>query len=185
MPRTAHFRRRAFLAMLALGMLMPRSSSWAQSPKIDAPNVVSISSRLVTSGQPTAAALARLSEQGFGAVIYLAPPTVPDAVRGEAAIIEKQGMTYVNIPIKFNNPTEADFESFVAALARVADRRVLVHCQVNMRASSFVFLHRVIHGKKDPDKAYESVTKVWAPEGPWKDLIIGLLRKNRIAFEPY
>jgi hypothetical protein len=54
-----------------------------------------------------------------------------------------------------------------------------------MRASSMVFLHRVIHGKEDPDKAYESAARVWSPQGPWKDLIVALLRKNRIAFEPY
>ncbi|HSI59819.1 MAG TPA: hypothetical protein VLA16_19815, partial [Ideonella sp.] len=36
-----------------------------------APNQVAISAQLVTSGQPPAAALASLRQQGFDAVIYL------------------------------------------------------------------------------------------------------------------
>jgi hypothetical protein len=52
-----------------------------------------------------------------------------------------------------------------------SDRKVLVHCQVNMRASSMVFLYRVIVAKESPDIAYESVTPVWSPEGSWRRLL--------------
>lgn len=152
---------------------------------IAAPNVVPISSRLVTSGQPTAEALSKLAAQGFGAVIYLAPPTVSDAVSGEADIVRRQGLEFVNIPIDFGNPTESDFQSFVTAMNRLAERKVLVHCQVNMRASSLTFLYRVIVGREDPQQAYESVAKVWSPSGPWKRLIVTELRKAGFDFEPY
>lgn len=179
-------RRHTLLSLPVLALALPRSAAWAQqSPPLDAPNVVPISPRLVTSGQPTAAALAQLSALGFGADIYLAPLTVSDAVRDEAAIVERQGLAFVNIPIQFNNPTEAHFDAFVAAMARFADRKVLVHCQVNMRASTMVFLHRVLVGGEPPEHAYEPVAKVWSPQGPWKRLMVDLLRKNRIAFEPY
>ena len=140
---------------------------------------------LVTSGQPTANSLSHLAEQGFAADIYLAPLTVSDAVPGEAEIVRRQGMEFINIPIKFGKPTEADFQAFVEAMDKFHDRKVLVHCQVNMRASSMTFLYRVIVGHEDPEKAYESVARVWSPEGPWKALIIGQLRKANIAFEPY
>lgn len=152
---------------------------------LHAPNVVPISADLVTSGQPTAEALAHLSEQGFGAVIYLAPPTVSDAVPAEADMVRKQGMEFVNIPIPFNKPTSADFQAFVAAMDRLGGRKVLVHCQVNMRASSMVFLYRVIVRGAKPEQAYESVAKVWSPHGPWKDLLVAELRGAGVAFEPY
>jgi protein tyrosine phosphatase (PTP) superfamily phosphohydrolase (DUF442 family) len=158
-------------------------SALAADPAIDAPNVVPISARLVTSGQPTANSLAHLAAQGFEAVIYLAPPTSPDAVRGEADIVRKQGLEFVNIPIQFGNPTEADFNAFVAAMNRFQNRKVLVHCQVNMRASSMTFLYRVIVGHEKPDQAYESVSRVWVPEGPWKTLLMSQLRKAGIPFE--
>ncbi len=157
----------------------------AQTRLLEAPNVVPISATLVTSGQPTAASLAQLSALGFGGVIYLALPTVSDAVPGEAEIVKGQGLAYVNIPIPFGKPTSADFQAFVTALAGMKGRKVLVHCQVNLRASSLVFLHRVIVGKESPETAYQSVISIWSPEGPWKALIVAELRKNGISFEPY
>jgi protein tyrosine phosphatase (PTP) superfamily phosphohydrolase (DUF442 family) len=171
--------------LVLVGAIAFTGQALAADPAIDAPNVVPISPDLVTSGQPTAAALSRLAAQGFGAVIYLAPPTVPDAVRGEAEIVRKQGLEFVNIPIQFDKPTDADFQSFVAAMERLRDRKVLVHCQVNMRASSLTFLYRVIVGRENPELAYESVARIWSPEGPWKRLIVSELRKAGIAFEPY
>lgn len=176
---------RSVLWLAALVAAHPGVAVSAPVFKLDAANVVIISPRLVTSGQPTPKALASLALQGFGADIYLAPPTVSDAVRDEAGIVKRQGVAYVNIPIKFNHPTEADFAAFSSAMRRFSDRKVLVHCQINLRASSMVFLYRTIVGGEDPDRACEAVTRVWVPEGPWKVLITRLLRENHIAFEPY
>lgn len=142
-----------------------------------------ISPRLVTSGQPSAATLGRLKEQGFGAVIYLAPPTVHDAVREEHLIVGRQGLVFINIPIQFDRPTDDDFETFAAALKGLGDRKVLVHCQVNLRASSMVFLYRAIVLKEDPKAAYHAVEKVWVPEGPWRRLIEDELHKHHIDFD--
>lgn len=171
---------RAVAAAAVLSFALP---ALAQAPKL--PNLVEITPRLFTSGQPSADALGELKAQGFEAVIYLAPPTVPDAVKDEPLILAKQGLTYVNIPIKFGAPTEADFETFAAVVASLAPRKVLVHCQVNMRASSMVFLYRAIKLKEPPDAAYKAVAQVWSPEGPWKKLIEAQLKKAGIAFEPY
>ncbi len=148
-----------------------------------APNMVVISPQLVTSGQPNSDQLGNLAAQGFEAVIYLAPPWVSDAIIDEAQIIGRQGMVNVNIPIKFDNPTEKDFETFAAVLQALGKRKVLVHCQVNMRASSMVFLYRSIILKEDPHTAWDSVTKIWVPEGPWKKLIQQQLQKHSIKFE--
>lgn len=157
----------------------------AQTSALDAPNVVVISSHLVTSGQPKGEALAGLRANGFEAVIYLAPPTVMDAVRDEALIVARQGLTFVNIPIAFDNPTEADFEAFAAILKGLGKRKVLVHCQVNMRASSMTFLYRAIVLKEDPQRAYEAVSRVWVPTGPWRRLIETELRLHQVAFDPF
>jgi protein tyrosine phosphatase (PTP) superfamily phosphohydrolase (DUF442 family) len=157
----------------------------AQPQSTGMPNRVDITPRLVTSGQPSAEALGSLAAQGFEAVIYLAPPTVSDAVRDEALIVGKQGLVFVNIPIKFDSPAEKDFEAFTSVLSALSARKVLVHCQINLRASSMVFLHRVISRKEDPRVAYEAVAKVWSPDGPWKKLMQALLSKNGVNFEPY
>jgi carboxymethylenebutenolidase len=157
----------------------------APAPDLQAPNVVVISQRLVTSGQPSAQALASLGAQGYGAVIYLAPPGMPDAVPDEAQIVRRQGMEYVELPIRFDRPAPSDVEAFAAAMQRLGGRKLLVHCQVNMRASSMVFLYRVLVEREDPERAYEAVARVWSPSGPWKALIAGELRKAGIAFDIY
>lgn len=66
---------------------------------------------------------------------------------------------FINIPIRFDGPTDADFEAFAAALKGLGERKVLVHCQVNLRASSMVFLYRAIVLKEDPKPAYDAVER--------------------------
>jgi protein tyrosine phosphatase (PTP) superfamily phosphohydrolase (DUF442 family) len=149
------------------------------------PNVVVISDRLVTAGQPSAEWLRTLKAQGFEAVVYLAPPTVHDAVREEPSIVAGQGLAFINIPIDFERPDQREYELFVAVMRGLASRKVLVHCQINLRASSMVFLYRAIALRDDPDRAYESVARVWKPDGIWKRYIEAQLGRNGVRFQPY
>ena len=148
------------------------------------PNRVDVSPTLASSGQPTKAFLETLKEQGYEAVVYLAPPTVPDAVADEAKIVGRQGLVFVNIPIAWEKPTAADFDAFTRVMKALENRKVWVHCQMNLRASSMVFLHRVITLKEPPERAWESVQKAWVPNATWKAYILATLRANGIAYEP-
>lgn len=174
-------RRREFL-VVAFALA---SSTKVHAQRVAAPNVVPISEGLITSGQPTAEGLANLGKLGFQAVVYLAPSSVSDAVKEEPDLLRAQGIEFVHIPIPFGAPTEAHFEALSSALTQLQGRKVLVHCQVNMRASTLVFLHRVIHNKEDPTLAWEAVTRVWSPEGAWKQLVVAQLSKHRVAFQPF
>ena len=164
-------------------MLAAALPAGAANPELAAPNVVQISPRLVTSGQPSAEELGRLKALGFGAVIYLAPPTVSDAVKAEPVILERQGIAFVNIPIRFDAPSDADFDAFAATMRGFGDRKVLVHCQINLRASSMVFLYRAIVLKEDPRLAYDAVEKVWVPDRAWRPFIERTLRLHGVSFE--
>ncbi|MFO1309432.1 MAG: protein tyrosine phosphatase family protein [Burkholderiales bacterium] len=154
-----------------------------QAPRLVAPNVVDVSPSLVTSGQPTADALADLKALGFDAVIYLAPPTVSDAVRDEPLIVARQGLVFVNIPIRFDDPSDADVDTFAAVLRALGPRKVLVHCQVNFRASALVFLYRTTVLGEAPRAAYEALSGVWVPHGAWRKLIDRRLRERGIEFD--
>ena len=153
----------------------------------EAINVVRISPQLVTSGQPLAPSLATLGVLGFQGVINLAQATSRDAVADEADILKRQGIEYVHQPIDIDKPTERDFETFAATLLDMQKRgrKVLVHCAINLRASSFVFLYRTTVLKEPAESAYEAVAKVWSPRPPWKALMVAQLHKHGIAFEPY
>jgi uncharacterized protein (TIGR01244 family) len=157
----------------------------AKPTEFAAPNLAPITPKLVTSGQPSAEALNTLAQHGFAAVIYLVPANVHGAVADEAAIVRRQGLEYIHIPIKFDKPTAQDYEAFASAMARLANRKVLVHCEINLRASSLVFLYRAIALKEDANSAYDAVAKVWSPRGAWKPFIQQALRKHGISFEPY
>lgn len=170
--------------MLSTALLMPAAVASAQDTQgVKAPNVVPITEDLVTAGQPSAESLAELSKFGFKAVIYLAPPTVRDAVASEPEILRNQGLAFVNIPIQWTKPTEADFQAFVEAMRRFRGQKVLVHCQANMRASAMTFLYRVIAAKEDPARAYDSVLKVWTPKDQWKAFMNSQLQKAKVPFE--
>jgi protein tyrosine phosphatase (PTP) superfamily phosphohydrolase (DUF442 family) len=169
----------SWLTALSLLLALPAA---AEAPAIAAPNVVDITPRIVTSGQPSADALAGLKAKGFDAVIYLAPATVQDAVADEYAILSRQGILFVNIPMQWENPTAADFEAFAGVLRALADRKVLVHCPLNYRASSMVFLYRAIVLHEDADQAYAAVARVWSPMGAWRPFIEGQLRRHGLTF---
>jgi protein tyrosine phosphatase (PTP) superfamily phosphohydrolase (DUF442 family) len=173
------------LACIALSFsLAARAADPPRAPVegVDAPNVVVVSDTWVTSGQPTAASLAQLARHGYKAVVYLAPPTVPDAVATEPELVRGQGLAFVNIPIAWTAPTAEDFAAFVAAMHRFEGQKVLVHCQANMRASAMTFLYRVIEGKEDPEQAWDTVQKIWTPEGAWRDFVNARLQAAGIAF---
>src|SRR3569832_2087848 len=114
--------RRSILIALPAAFLLPAVT---QAQTVDAPNFVPITPLLATSGQPSERALRTLSAQGFQAVIYLAPSTVPNAVANEGEILAGQGIEFVHIPIPFGEPGDADVQAVFAALHRLKDRKVL------------------------------------------------------------
>ena len=77
----------------------------------------------------------------------------------EGKLVAEDGPTYVNIPVSWQQPTYEDFELFSAVMNGARDRKVLVHCQLNMRASAFTFLYRVIHEGVPPEEAMQGVAR--------------------------
>jgi protein tyrosine phosphatase (PTP) superfamily phosphohydrolase (DUF442 family) len=147
-------------------------------------NTVVIDGDLATSGQPSAAQLRRLKAQGYAAVINLAPPDSYGAVRDEPRIVADAGMRYVNIPVDFDRPNAGDFDRFRAALDELRGRKVWVHCQMNMRASVFVMLRRVVDDGVPIDRAVQAVHSVWVPNAVWDGWIRGTLARYRVVFDP-
>ncbi len=144
----------------------------------DPANFVQWRPGLASSAQPDAAYLKRAKALGYEVVINLAPPEYKEAVPAEGGILGEQGVTYLNIPVNFDNPTAEDFRVFRAMLKTVEAKKVLVHCQVNLRGSSFTFLYRVIQEDANADEARGKLNSVWAPNPVWKKFIEGVLVAN-------
>jgi protein tyrosine phosphatase (PTP) superfamily phosphohydrolase (DUF442 family) len=177
----------ALLALLASASLAATAAEAppAASPVagIVAPNVRVISPLLVTAGQPDRASLQRLKAEGYAAVISLAPGDTADAVPDQAEILAAQGVEFVHIPIAWQGPEAKHLDAMAAAMRRLKGKRVLVHCQMNMRASALTFLYRTIHEKEDPAKAWSDVKPLWTPTNQWAAFIADQLRAHGVAFE--
>jgi uncharacterized protein (TIGR01244 family) len=150
---------------------------------IVAPNVRVISPLLVTAGQPDRASLKRLKAEGYSAVISFAPGGTADAVPDQAEILAAQGVEFVHIPVPWQGPEARHLDAMAAAMQRLKGSKVLVHCQMNMRASALTFLYRTIHEKEEPAKAWGDVKPLWTPSSQWAAFIADQLRAHGIAFE--
>jgi protein tyrosine phosphatase (PTP) superfamily phosphohydrolase (DUF442 family) len=167
-------------ALLAfVGCTLP----FALEPGQLAINYIEISPRIGTSGMPTRAQFEPIANAGYQVVINLAPPDAMGSHADEAEIVAGHGMRYHNVPVNFARPTASDYVRFVDLMHQHRAERVLVHCQVNMRASSFVFLYRVLELGEDPDGAYDAVQRVWQPATQWRAFIKDMLA-NRGARLP-
>jgi protein tyrosine phosphatase (PTP) superfamily phosphohydrolase (DUF442 family) len=163
-------------------LLAAAATAYGQAPPIGV-NYVAATERLHTAGQPNAATLAALGEQGFELVINLAPPSSQGAVPEEGKLITEDGAAYVNIPVSWQKPTYEDFELFSAVMNGAGERKVLVHCQLNMRASAFTFLYRVVHEHVPPEEAMNALRAVWIPRDQWAELTADVLARNNIDFK--
>lgn len=148
-------------------------------------NFVAVTERIHTSGQPTAAQLGTLKSKGYAFIINLATPASSGAIPEEGSLIARTGASYLNIPVDFKNPTYDDFELFSNILKQSGSRQVLVHCQVNKRASVFAFLYRVVHERVAPDEAWKHVVSIWEPEPQWSRFVRMVLKRHNIAYDPF
>jgi protein tyrosine phosphatase (PTP) superfamily phosphohydrolase (DUF442 family) len=178
---------RAPLALCTLALtLSTAATACGQAPASSGnmgANYVVATDRLHTTGQPDAAALATLAEQGFELVVNLAPPSNANSVADEGKLVAEDGPTYVNIPVVWQKPTYEDFELFSAVMNGARDRKVLVHCQLNMRASAFTFLYRVIHEKTAPEEALKALSAVWIPRDQWATFTADVLARHDVDFK--
>ncbi len=62
--------------------------------------------RITTSGQPTEPQLADIHALGVRHIINLGLHTHEKALPDEAASVSRLGMTYIHIPVDFQNPTD-------------------------------------------------------------------------------
>ncbi len=176
--------------LLVLSGMLVGSILYAFAPELirtadDEPpaNLVVVSKRLHTAGQPTAAQLAGLGDRGYDLVLNLAPPEVFGSLQNEGGIVGQTGLRYINIPVDWHRPKVEDFRFFSSVLQQPAHRQILVHCQINKRASLFTFLYRVVHERADPDEAYENVTAIWVPDPHWVEFANRILTQHGIEFE--
>ncbi len=127
--------------------------------------------RTTTSGQPTEAQISDLAALGVRRVINLALHSHEKALPDEAASVAALGMTYVHIPVDFQNPTESDFAAFQTAMADAPPVPVHVHCIANYRVSAFFYRYRHHVLGMDAGRARADLDAIWQPDAVWQAFI--------------
>lgn len=128
----------------------------------DIRNWLRLSDSLTTSGRLQEGDPKRLAGIGVKRVINLALAEHPEALPDAEHLMAEAGIAYTHIPVPFDAPTEAHYQTFVAALE--ADRSpVHVHCIMNWRVSAFLCRYHIERGM-DEAEARRQMEQIWSPE---------------------
>lgn len=130
-------------------------------------NYHSVSENLASSGMLELDEYQKIKAYGFQHVVNL----IPGNQLKERKYVESLDMTYEQIPVDWGNPKLSDFETFVDLMKSYGDDRVYVHCELNWRASSFVYLYRITQLGVSIDEALEDLTAIWQPKDGWQEFI--------------
>ena len=127
-------------------------------------NYLYYNEKLSSSGMPTPEQLKSVAQAGVRVVINLATSKSEGAIPNEKELVEANGMTYIHIPVDWNNPTQNDLSEFMNSMDAHKDEKILVHCQANYRATGFVALYRIRKLGWTKDDAFQDLWKIWNPE---------------------
>jgi protein tyrosine phosphatase (PTP) superfamily phosphohydrolase (DUF442 family) len=139
---------------------------------------VPIHERLASSGQPSALQFELIAQAGFAVVINLALADASNVLHGEDRLVLELGMDYINLPILFDRPNTRQITRVLQLLHDLRDQKVWLHCALNYRVSSVIYLYRVLYLGIDPAEARALLEQVWMPDEVWQGVIDALERLN-------
>jgi len=144
-------------------------------------NFLALSDTLLTGGMPKTEHLTDAAQRGVRLVINLAPHTVPDALPDEPGLVNSLGMQYINIPVVWTTPTQDGLDRFMDVMDKHRDKKILVHCQANFRATAFVAMYRILRQGWEPEDALADMHHIWDEEEYpiWKMFIDDTLQRSR------
>ena len=143
-------------------------------------NFLALSETLFTGGMPNEEQITDAAQRGVEIIINLAPHEVSNALPGETELVSSLGMQYINIPVIWNTPTKDGLDRFIDVMDANKDKRILVHCQANFRATAFVALYRILQQGWNAEDAMAGMHQIWdAEDYPiWKMFIEDTLRRS-------
>ena len=152
------------LAMLSL------QATPAQSPP-DIRNFLQVTPEFCTGGQPRIEHFARLKADGVKAVLNLRQPSEHRAEEEQQAVAAA-GLKYFNIPVNYQNPSDADVDQFLKITDDPANRPMFIHCTAAIRVGAFWMIRRVLRDGMSIDAALEEAKKVGFREAPHLDQFV-------------
>ena len=169
-----------FPVILALTVSMSYALEDVNPDLAEITNFRQYSATFASAGQPTREQFQTIADNGFERVVYIAFTNNQNALPDADLIVKGLDMEYMQVPVDFSNPLPDEFYAFADAMERNKDKKTLLHCQVNARATAFSFLYRVIYDDISISEAKADMNTVWQPNEVWRDFIFEILAHNEI-----
>jgi len=134
-------------------------------------NFVQLTERFGTAGQPTESQFSVIAGNGYRHVVNLAMPDHEDAIVNEGAIVTSLGMSYLHIPVRFDQPEKSQVKLFCDLLSQIRNDKVFVHCIMNYRVSAFMFHYLSKCEGMDDAAARSKMFDVWQVDQVWQNLL--------------
>lgn len=134
-------------------------------------NYVKINELISTSGQPKIEELELIANEGFEVVINLAVPITSNALENEDKIVSSLNMSYIHIPVDFENPKISDLKLFLNILQALGANKVWIHCAKNYRVSAFMYVYHKYILHTPFEEIDLSIFDKWQPSLIWQELM--------------
>lgn len=153
------------IVTLALTLFVQAAAAATPAPAPDIRKFLQVTPDFCTGAQPRPEHYAMLKARGVKTVLNLRTPEEHRAEEEKLAV-EAAGMTYVNIPVKYQRPTDADADAFLRITDDPAKRPMFVHCTAAIRAGAFWLIRRVARDGMTWDAALEEARAIGLVEAP-------------------
>lgn len=134
-------------------------------------NYIEVNELISTAGQPSVEQLSELKDEGFEVIINLALCTATNALENEDKIVSELGMSYIHIPVDFEEPKLSDLKLFLNILQSLGANKVLIHCAKNYRVTAFMYVYHKYVLNTPFDEIDVSMFDEWSPSLKWQSLM--------------
>ena len=134
-------------------------------------NYIKINELISTSGQPKIEELELIANEGFEVVINLAVLVTSNALENEDKIVSSLNMSYIHIPVDFENPKLSDLKLFLNILQALGANKVWIHCAKNYRVSAFMYVYHKYILHTPFEEIDLSIFEKWQPSLVWQELM--------------
>ena len=130
-----------------------------------------VSDTLACAGQPTEEQFRQVVAVQYDVVINLGLLNTKYSLPDEAGLMTELDLDYHHIPVVFEKPQLSELDDFIALVDQNTDKRVLIHCAANYRASVFTGLYLFAAAKLPEDELQDFVEDVWQPNTVWQQFL--------------
>lgn len=151
--------------MFSLTLILLAAQAAPAQPAPDIRAFLQVTPQFCTGGQPRMEHFARLKADGVKAVLNLRQPSEHRADE-ERQTVQAAGLKYFNIPVNYQQPSDAHVDEFLKITDDPANRPMFIHCTAAIRVGAFWMIRRVLRDSMDVEAALVEARRVGLRDAP-------------------